>query len=150
MVEMRIKAAEGRTIDAEVYTRQLPDSNEVQVVFHDLTRVNNLLKEMRHRVKDALNGVKGCLPPRGSLPDPQIESVVRSVELRIQAMAKLHEILLPQRNRKDDPMRRYLNDLTELACQAHGDGRVIRHEVEVGADLRFEEKSRPCGRPDRQ
>jgi len=142
MVEMTITNGDRRPIDVAVYALPLPDSNEIQVVFHDLTRVNSLLKEMRHRVRDALNAVKGCLHFTQEPENPLIQKLITSVEQRIHAMAHLHTILLPQRNHVDVPMERYLDDLTQAVLSAYGDGRDgIRRKVIVEDGLRFDEKS---------
>lgn len=122
MVEMKIRRADGETVDVEVYARSSPVDKEVQVVFHDLTRVRNLLGDMHHHVKKSLNQTGGFLTLQEYYTDlpPEVNRVFRSIRNRIKAMALVHDILYRAEVKTTVPMKAYLNELKEAVFDAHG------------------------------
>jgi PAS domain S-box-containing protein len=111
-VEMRVLRGT-EPVDVAVYARLLPDYGEVQVVFHDLTRVKTLLVEMHHRVLGALSVVSNQLKdPATELTDDQTR-IFNSLRGRINAIATVHRFLRQQRGLERIPMQPYLSDLAD-------------------------------------
>lgn len=119
MVEMRIHRG-SEAIDVAVYGRRLPGDSGIQIVFHDLTRVNTLLGEMHHRVRGALNVVSGFLySQERHASDVDVPDIFRGLRRRIEAMALVHTMLESLRAQRNIPLEPYLEQLTSAVCECY-------------------------------
>jgi PAS domain S-box-containing protein len=129
-VVMKVRA--GTPIEVAVHARPLPDTAEVQVVFHDLTPVNTLLDEMHHRAASALHKVSGHISQEARRnPDRALQRVFAGVQSRIAAMMHVHQLLMHRRGTRRVPMQRYLVKLVDAVTQSYGSD--CRIEVSTSA-----------------
>jgi PAS domain S-box-containing protein len=145
-VELRVRRGE-EIVRVSVHAKPLPGDTEVQVVFHDHTRVTTLLDEMHHRVRRALNVVSGFLEKQEPLtPDPVVLGVFRTIRLRIDAMSTVHTLLERQNGRRSIPVGEYFEMLTEavLKCYQAQDGPVTC-EVRAARMMLDESRAVACG-----
>lgn len=130
-VPMTVRSKSGEAIDVEVYSSTGPRQNEVQVVFHDLTRrkqlmatleekkrelenalkeKERLLQEAHHRIKNNLSTVSGLLFLQGAkLQDETAKRMVQESRSHVQAMAFIHEQLSRSSSPSSLGMRDYLS-----------------------------------------
>jgi PAS domain S-box-containing protein len=133
-VEMRLVCRD-RFIEVGVHARLLPGQAEVQVVFHDLTRVNTLLAEMHHRVRRALHVVASQLSDEedDAADHSTLTRVFRALRSRINAISALHGLLQRQRGAGAVPMGDYLSLLTDNVRQCYQPRCPIQCGVSAGS-----------------
>lgn len=146
--EMRIITLEKKEVDVEVYARPSYGEREIQVVFHDLSRIKIILEEMHHRVRKSLNEVNSYLKLQEIKTDlhPDAKTVFKSLSNRIQAMATIHEILSRKSNDSTVPMTEYFDNLKDAIFTSFGANKEdIRCKVNA-SKLKLEEKqAKACG-----
>jgi PAS domain S-box-containing protein len=117
---MKVLKKNRETVDVEVYASAGPGKNEVQVVFHDLTGKQVLLREMHHRVRRSMNKIQGLLGFHEELAnDSQVRRIFQVVRHQIQAMALVHTILKDTAREYDVDMKEYLTQLVEAVFKAY-------------------------------
>lgn len=146
MVEMCVLREDGKKVDVEVYTRCVPETGTIQVVFHDLTRIKRLLREMHHRVGGSLNQVDGFLTRQEEFTEAtEVLHAFDTIRERIQAVSLIHRILYRTQKESDVNMELYLRDLVEALIKGHDSpGRVIIESSASGIIL-DEKRATACG-----
>jgi len=133
---MRIRRGD-EYVSVAAYARPLPAETEVQVVFHDLTTVNNLIREMHHRAGDVLKFVSmRILDEENKDPSPEAANVLDALSRRIRAMGELHHLLQHQHGARRVSMEAYLRKLatkvvTGYTSQCAVDLQVIADDIEL-------------------
>jgi len=148
MVEMRVMPRNSlNPIDVEVYGRHGPGENEVQVVFHDLTRTKTLLREMHHRVRRSLNQVNAYLTIQQKFNnDPAIQRVFDALRKRIQATALVHTILKDTAQDENVDMDQYLKVLlTAVFNEHHEHSLSIQYDLFANGIVLDERRATACG-----
>ncbi len=146
MVEMRIRKKTGETVDVEVYTWRGPLKNEVQVVFHDVTRSKTLLREMHHRVRRSFNQVNGFLTLQEQFAESQeVSHAFDTIRERIQAMALVHLILYRTGKESAVNMDLYLKELKEALLRAQGTSEQIAVDFAASGIILNEKQATACG-----
>jgi PAS domain S-box-containing protein len=146
MVEMRVlRAPDLETVHVEVRARVLPlDTRlpvapgevETQVVFHELTRVRTLLREMHHRVNRALSVVSGVISDQVLITaDSDTKRAFVTILRRIEAVAILHRRL--HIDQGPVLLREYLEAIVEKTKQIYP--RIVDVDVDVSRDIAFDE-----------
>jgi PAS domain S-box-containing protein len=147
MVEMKVRRLTGEVVDVEVYGRPGPGTDEVQVVFHELTRTKTLLREMHHRVRRSLSQVQSLLTlQERHNHDARVRRVFRAIRERIGAMALVHTILQDTEQESSVEMGMYLRALVLAVFDAYGTASDrIGSTVEVGDIVLDEKRASACG-----
>jgi PAS domain S-box-containing protein len=147
-VPMKLLRKDGEVVDVEVYATAGPGTNEVQVVFHDLTGKQVLLREMHHRIRRSLNIIQGLLGFHQRLiNDPRLTDAFNAIRQQIQAIALVHTILKDTARESDVQMRDYLVELVEAVASAfRSPVRNVEYTVGVDDNLTLDEKrATACG-----
>jgi PAS domain S-box-containing protein len=145
---MKVLKKNRETVDVEVYASAGPGKNEVQVVIHDLTGKQVLLKEMHHRVRRSLNNIQGLLSyHEGFTNDSRVTRAFEAVRRQIQAMALVHTILKDTARESDVQMRNYLTELVGAVAAAYlSPTTAVEHVIDVKDDFTLDEKrATACG-----
>ncbi len=131
-----------RVVAASIQTRDITDqkrgeerlAKQHQLLEATLAEREALLREIHHRVKNNLQVVVSLLSLQlGRSRSPQIQSWLRDSEVRIQAMARLHEKLSMADVARVD-LGAYLQAIVEGVANSYKDARrVISASVSVSA-----------------
>jgi PAS domain S-box-containing protein len=119
IAELRVQAREGmEPTVVQAHARPLETDGEIQVVFHDVTRVRTLLLEMHHRVVRCLNTVDNRIKllKGGLAGDAASERALRalnSLEGQVHAMSTVHWSLKRTGNESLVEMGEYLKALVD-------------------------------------
>ena len=121
-IDMNIITSEGLPVNVEIYAKPSTiDPEEVQVIMHDLTPVNDLSIEISHRAKNSLDTMKSYLSNLvGTGGNPEMDKAFETMELRIAAMATVHELLSTEKAYEFLTIQRYLEELKKQIFTAHG------------------------------
>jgi PAS domain S-box-containing protein len=106
-----------------------------------------LLRELYHRTKNNMQVIISLLALQSSFSgDPQVVEILREMELRIRAMAMVHEKLYGSRNLASINMREYVHDLAGLLLASY---RVVAADISLAIavdDISFAvDNAIPCG-----
>ena len=84
-------------------------------------RLQWLMKELHHRVKNNLQVVSGLLNMQGRrLKDEEGKAAMKESQLRVQAMSLIHQRLYQMEHVTTVNFRYYINDLVNMLLQAYG------------------------------
>ncbi len=146
MQELSIQAANGGRVDVEAYSRAGPGSGEVQTVFHDVTRVKTMLREMHHRVRRSLTQVISFLTRQGRFTkDPNVLHAFATLRERVYAMAEVHTVLYNSDSASDVLMKPYIGSLMDSLFDSYGSSIAVRFDVSA-QDVKLNEKQAlACG-----
>jgi PAS domain S-box-containing protein len=146
-----------RRVDAEVDLKALTANLEQRVALRtrELNEANEkltrlvaerevLLVEVNHRAKNSLMVAASLLAIQGRRqPDPGVRAMFEEAQDRLQAMARVHDLLSKSESSQRVDLARYVTDLCEaLRPLTENDGRVrLERETEAGilveADIAF-------------
>jgi PAS domain S-box-containing protein len=147
MEELRVRQENtAEIIDVEVYS-QTGTEDEIQAVFHDVTRTKTVLREMHHRVRRSLNEVDGILTLQEEYTaDPHVLHAFDTIRERIQALALVHKTLFRTNTESDVDMYQYLRDLIDALLGIRRVSRKITIDYSVERAIILDEKrATACG-----
>jgi len=94
--------------------------------------ITTLLKEVHHRVKNNLQVITGFLALQSSLlKDEKISNIFRSSQLRINAMAMVHEMLYQNENLSKISYDEYIRQLTNNLLNTF---KGVDHDIKISID----------------
>lgn len=118
-----------------------------ETIKRSLVEKSTLLRELYHRVKNNLQVVSSLLRLQSAAVDaPEAKAVLQDSQIRIQSMAKVHEMLYQSRDLAKIDFKAYLKDMGTAILHSHGGHNPgVMLEV-VGEKILLDvSKGIPCG-----
>lgn len=153
-VAMKVRRVSGDVVNVEVYSSPGPRDTEVQVVFHDLTRrqglmaqiketnrrlekslaiQGHLLQEAHHRIKNNLLGVSSFLDLKGEeLTDDKAKRLLHDCSSHIHVMMLIHKKLARSTYASTIAIKEYLSELIDWVSHVH---RAHARQIRCSCDI---------------
>jgi PAS domain S-box-containing protein len=139
-ITRRFEAEEGlRALTAELEARVAARTQELEAANDTLTRLvaerDMLLVEVNHRAKNSLAIAASLLAIQGRRqPDPGVKALFEEAQSRLNAMARVHDLLSKSERSQRVDVATYVTDLCEaLRPITESDDRIrLEAEVETG------------------